>query len=87
MAAKTPKRLILDALKDLGRSELEEFCSFLLDLREEPRVYKCDIEDKSRTQITDQLVETFTEDGAMEVTLKIMKEIDCNDITKDLGTF
>ena len=84
MASKTTKRAVSDALSDLTKEKLEEFRSTLLDRREEPRVRRRALEGKSVTEITDVLVETFTEDRAVEVTLTVLKEIDCNKVAQEL---
>ena len=42
------------------------------------------IENKNRTEIADKLITTFTEDNAVEVTLDILKKINCNDVAQDL---
>ena len=78
------KRAINDTLSDLSKSELEEFCSVLIDRKEEPRIRRCSVEDKSRIQITDRIVSAYTEDHAVEVVVLILKEIKCNQIAVDL---
>ncbi|XP_078107902.1 caspase a [Sander vitreus] len=50
----------------------------LKDRREESRVRYRDVENKSVLQITDLLVSTFTERGALPVVLSIVKQINCN---------
>ena len=85
MTSKTARRAITDALSDLSKEKLEEFRSALLDRKEEPRLHWGTVEGKSIVEMTHILVEKFTEDGAVEVTLNALKAIDCNNVAKELG--
>uniref|UniRef100_A0A3Q4GSY3 Pyrin domain-containing protein n=1 Tax=Neolamprologus brichardi TaxID=32507 RepID=A0A3Q4GSY3_NEOBR len=76
--AKTITSTLADTLENLSKGEFERFCHKLLDRREEPRVKRSHVEDKSRLQITDVLVSTFTEEGALTVVLEILEAIGCN---------
>lgn len=83
--AKTIKSAVADALEDLEKGDFEKFSHQLLDRREQPRVKRNRVEDKSRLQVTDALVSTFTEEGALRVTLQILKQIGCSGEAKELG--
>ncbi|XP_076733165.1 caspase-8 isoform X2 [Maylandia zebra] len=82
--AKTIKSALADTLENLSKGDFERFCHQLLDRREEPRVKRNRVEGKSRLQITDVLVSTFTEERALTVVLEILKAIGCNQLAKEL---
>nr|XP_012770961.2 apoptosis-associated speck-like protein containing a CARD isoform X1 [Maylandia zebra] len=82
--AKTIKSAVADTLEDLEKGNYEKFCHQLLDRREPPRVKRNKVEDKSRLQVTDALVSIFTEEGALRVTLEILKQIGCSEEAKEL---
>ncbi|XP_031610132.1 apoptosis-associated speck-like protein containing a CARD [Oreochromis aureus] len=82
--AKTIKSAVAEALEDLKKEDFEKFCHQLLDRRQQPRVKRNKVEDKSRLQVTDALVSTFTEEGALTVALEILKQIGCSDEAKEL---
>ncbi|XP_030605094.1 apoptosis-associated speck-like protein containing a CARD [Archocentrus centrarchus] len=86
MPPKTIKSALAEALEDLSKADFEKFCHKLLDRRQEPRVKRSKVEDKSRLQITDVLVSHFTEEGALQVAVEILKEIDCCEEAKPLET-
>lgn len=71
-------------LADLTAQEFEKFRHQLLDRREEPRVRRIRVEGKSYLEITDVLVSTFTEPGALQVAVDILRRIDCNDAAESL---
>lgn len=83
--AKTIKSALADTLENLSKGDFERFCHELLDRREDPRVKRNRVEDKSRLQITDVLVSTFTEEGALTVVHEILERIGCNQPAKELG--
>ncbi|XP_028435841.1 uncharacterized protein LOC114556911 [Perca flavescens] len=78
MVHTTIKQALKNTLQDLRREDFLEFCHQLKDRREEPRVRYGDVENKSVLQITDLLVSTFTERGALPVASSILKLINCN---------
>ncbi|XP_073334845.1 lysozyme g-like [Pagrus major] len=78
MPPKTAKSLIKDTLEDLSRDDFKAFCSEILDRRDEPRIRKSAVEDKSRLEVVDVLVKTFTESKAVEVVVKMLENIGCN---------
>nr|XP_046255945.1 apoptosis-associated speck-like protein containing a CARD [Scatophagus argus] len=79
MPPKTIKKAIKDALENLSQNNLRKFRDELLDRREEPRVKRSQVEDKSFLEITDVLVSTYTESGALPVTVELLREIGCSD--------
>ncbi|XP_071376432.1 uncharacterized protein [Centroberyx affinis] len=76
---KTIKSCVLDMLEDLGETQLRKFRTRLLDRREEPRIKRSAVEKKDIYDISDVLVSTFTEPGALKVSLEILRDIGCNE--------
>ncbi|XP_070822806.1 apoptosis-associated speck-like protein containing a CARD isoform X2 [Chaetodon trifascialis] len=79
MPPKTIKKALADALEDLRQQDFDNFRHQLLDRREEPRVRRNRVEGKTRYEVVDVLVSTFTESGALTVAVELLKEIDCNE--------
>ncbi|KAF1388303.1 hypothetical protein PFLUV_G00088800 [Perca fluviatilis] len=79
MPPKTIKMALAEMLEDLKKQDFEKFCHRLVDRREEPRVRRNRVADKNFLEIADVLVSTFTEPGALQVALEILREIDCNE--------
>ncbi|XP_033939209.1 lysozyme G-like isoform X1 [Pseudochaenichthys georgianus] len=79
MAPKTVTQALKDMLFSLSKMKLEEFCSAFLDRKEEPRVKRKDLEDKSSVAGAELLVATYTESRAIPVALDILREIKCNE--------
>uniref|UniRef100_A0A667X487 PYD and CARD domain containing n=1 Tax=Myripristis murdjan TaxID=586833 RepID=A0A667X487_9TELE len=77
--------LLIDALEDLPEKKLKKFCMVLLDRRGEPRVKTSAVEGKDCITIAQVLVSTFTELGALQITLELLREIDCNEEAERLG--
>ncbi|XP_034729668.1 uncharacterized protein LOC117946003 [Etheostoma cragini] len=74
----TIKQALKNTLWDLSKDDFLEFCHQLRDRREDPRVRYRDVENKSVLQITNLLVSTFTERGALPVALSLLRQINCN---------
>ncbi|KAI9525302.1 hypothetical protein NQZ68_005847 [Dissostichus eleginoides] len=79
MAPKTVIQALKDMLFSLSEMQLDEFSSALLDRKEEPRVKRKDLEDKSRVAVAEVLVDTYTESRVIQVALDILREIRCNE--------
>lgn len=80
----TIKHAIGNTLEDLRKNCFLKFCHQLRDRREEPRVRHSEVEDKTVLEITDLLVSTFTEPKALQVTLDILRQINCNNEAETL---
>ncbi|XP_059195278.1 uncharacterized protein LOC131976321 isoform X2 [Centropristis striata] len=78
MASKTI-RTLAETLENLSKRNFEDFCFTLLDREEEPRVRRSSVEGRSRLEVAEELVSTFTEAGAVQVAVEILREIDCNE--------
>ncbi|XP_051261730.1 apoptosis-associated speck-like protein containing a CARD isoform X1 [Dicentrarchus labrax] len=85
MPPKTIKRLLADTLEDLSVEDLDKFRHQLVDRREEPRVRRGKVQGKNYLDITDVLVSTFTETGAVAVAVELLKQIDCHEDARRLG--
>uniref|UniRef100_A0A667WP04 Uncharacterized protein n=1 Tax=Myripristis murdjan TaxID=586833 RepID=A0A667WP04_9TELE len=77
MPPRTIKAAIQDALEDLTEKKFKKFCAALLDRRGEPRVKRSSVEGQDYITIAQVLVSTFTESGALRITLELLREIDC----------
>ena len=77
------KKAIIGAISDLSKSERELFCSALIDRKDEPRIRKNAVEDKTIVQISDKIVATYTVDGAVGVVVEILRDIN-NDVADEL---
>uniref|UniRef100_UPI003AAA83C1 uncharacterized protein n=1 Tax=Centroberyx gerrardi TaxID=166262 RepID=UPI003AAA83C1 len=86
MPRKTIKSALIDMLEDLRENQLRKFRSQLLDRREEPRVRRSAVEGKDVYEISDVLVSTFKEFGALTVSLEILREIGCNEEAERLDS-
>ncbi|XP_029928059.1 caspase-13-like [Myripristis murdjan] len=85
MPPKTIKAAIKDALEDLTEKKLNKFRAALLDRRGDKRVKTNAVEGQDFLVIADALVSTFTESGALQVTVELLTEIGCNEEAKKLG--
>ena len=81
----TKKQAIKKMLNNLSKDEFKSFCSELLDRDDGPS--RCQVEDKSRLEITDLLVQFYTTDRAPGVAAEILRVIGCNDEAKLLGKY
>ncbi|XP_071386062.1 uncharacterized protein [Centroberyx affinis] len=86
MSRNTIKSALIDILEDLRESQLRKFCSKLLDRREEPRVRRRSVENKDVYDISDVLVSTFRESGALAVSTEILRDIGCNEEAERLDS-
>lgn len=83
--SRTIRMALVETLEDLSKQNFEKFCHQLLDRRQEPRVRRNRVEGKNYLDITDVLVSTFTEAGALRVAEEILRQIGCNDEAQSLG--
>ncbi|KAI9532142.1 hypothetical protein NQZ68_034347 [Dissostichus eleginoides] len=60
-----------------NRYNFDNFCDELLHRKEKPRVARNRVEGKSFLEITEVLVSTYNETGAVEVAAEVLNEIDC----------
>ncbi|KAM9723689.1 apoptosis-associated speck-like protein containing a CARD isoform 2-T2 [Menidia menidia] len=76
MAPKTLRKCVQHALANLSEIDLKRFCLELVRLEREPRVFQNRVEKKTYFEVADVLVDTFTERGAVEVTVELLEEMD-----------
>ncbi|KAK9514210.1 hypothetical protein VZT92_027691 [Zoarces viviparus] len=79
MPPKTIKMALVDMMENLTSDNFERFCHDLLDRREEPQVRRNRVEGRSRLQVVDVLVSTFTEPVAVQVSVGILRQIHLNE--------
>lgn len=78
--------MVLRALKDLGDNELKEFKWYLQKpetLGGFPIIPKSKIDKADRTDMVDQMLQTYCE-STLQVTKKILKKLDRNDLVQGL---
>ncbi|XP_069571098.1 apoptosis-associated speck-like protein containing a CARD isoform X1 [Brachyistius frenatus] len=85
MAGSSIRKAVAGALEDLTEKDFQKFCFHLLDRRDEPRVKRNRVEGKDFMEITDVLVNHFTEEGAVLVTVDLLNQIGCCGVAKTLG--
>ncbi|XP_076006584.1 apoptosis-associated speck-like protein containing a CARD isoform X10 [Genypterus blacodes] len=84
MAPKTKRMAISSMLENLSAKDFRSFGVQLRNRKEEPRVPRNKVEGKDYLDITDVLVSTFTEDGAVREAERILRELCLNDEANDL---
>lgn len=83
--AKSIKDHLQDTFDDLGQGDQRKFKSKLCDRRTGPRVRRAQIEKVTDSiDLTDLMVNTFTETGAVPVTIEILQAIGCNEQASEL---
>lgn len=77
---KTVKDLIIETLDDLKKGDLERFKNKLRDKTfQGHRIGAGKLEDASRVDIADRIVDTFTEQYAVALTVEVLNEIGQNE--------
>ncbi|XP_058603835.1 apoptosis-associated speck-like protein containing a CARD isoform X2 [Onychostoma macrolepis] len=83
--AKSIKDHLQDTFDDLGEGDQRKFKSKLCDRRTGPRVRRAQIEKVTDSiDLTNLMVNTFTETGAVPVTIEILQAIGCNEQASEL---
>ncbi|KAK6305355.1 hypothetical protein J4Q44_G00241350 [Coregonus suidteri] len=88
MASRSVPGLLLETLKDLGKSDLKEFQWHLINggvLDDCCSIPKARLECAEREDTVDRMVETYMEKGAVKITLAILKVMKQNNLAKDLN--
>ncbi|XP_071399641.1 NACHT, LRR and PYD domains-containing protein 3-like [Centroberyx affinis] len=81
----THTELILGTLEDLGDEELKSFKWFLqqADILEGfPAIPKSRLEKADRQDTVDQMVQTYSAPGALDITVEVLKKINRNDLVQ-----
>lgn len=84
-SACTITEAIADILEDLSEQNFEKFRHLLLDRRTNPRIKRGRVEGKNFLGVTEVMVSTFTEDGALTVTEELLRKIGLNAEANHLG--
>ncbi|XP_059364626.1 apoptosis-associated speck-like protein containing a CARD [Carassius carassius] len=83
--AKSIKDHLQDIFDDLGKEDQKRFKSKLCDRKTEPRVRRATIEKvQDSLDLADLMVNTFTTDGSVPVTIEILQAIGCNEQAVEL---
>ncbi|XP_037532470.1 apoptosis-associated speck-like protein containing a CARD [Nematolebias whitei] len=78
MAPQTPKRLLSNVLEDLTKSDMEKFRHELQDRRSGTRrVRRNQLEGKSILEVSDVMIQVFTEKEALKMAVDILRDIGC----------
>ncbi|XP_052435606.1 apoptosis-associated speck-like protein containing a CARD isoform X1 [Carassius gibelio] len=85
--AKSIKDHLQDIFDDLGAGDQRKFKSKLCDRKTEPRIRRAAIEKvEDSIDLAGLMVTTFTESGAVPVTIEILQAIGCNEQAEELIT-
>lgn len=82
------QEILLNVLEDLTEEEFNKFKFYLKDpgiMRGFNRVKSCRLETRERTVVVDLMVKTNDDQGAVEVTKKILERIPRYDILQNLS--
>lgn len=84
MGTKTLKQVMKKVLDDLSQRDFENFVEELVDRQGERKVTRNRVEGQSRPQVVNAMVSTFTEEGAFQVAVELLNEIDCSGFAERL---
>ncbi|XP_033979302.1 apoptosis-associated speck-like protein containing a CARD [Trematomus bernacchii] len=78
------RKAVQSMLSNLSKENFAKFCHELVHRKEEPQVDRNKVEGRDFLRITDVLVSTFDETGAVVVAVELLNEIECNAEAKKL---
>uniref|UniRef100_A0A3P9JIE2 CARD domain-containing protein n=1 Tax=Oryzias latipes TaxID=8090 RepID=A0A3P9JIE2_ORYLA len=85
----TPKKLqnysLKKCLQSLSSDEFQDFISELLDREGEPRVYKNQVEGKGVTEVTNVMVNVFSERNVLSVAVEVLRGANLGGFADQLG--
>ncbi|XP_064797268.1 apoptosis-associated speck-like protein containing a CARD isoform X1 [Oncorhynchus masou masou] len=84
---KTVGDTLIGVLNDLGMTKLKWFRHKLCERKQEPKIRRGNVEKLDPIDLADLLTRTFTEDGALDVAIEVLRAIDCHDGAKELTDF
>eukprot|EP00063_Salmo_salar_P019998 XP_013994833.1 PREDICTED: apoptosis-associated speck-like protein containing a CARD isoform X2 [Salmo salar] len=84
---KTVGDTLIGVLDDLGMTKLKGFRQKLCERKQEPKIRRGNVENLDPIDLADLLTRTFTEDGALDVAIEVLRAIDCHDGAKELTDF
>ncbi|XP_071202840.1 uncharacterized protein, partial [Salvelinus alpinus] len=77
--------LLMDTLEELGRSDLKKFQWYLIKgVAGFPSISKCQLENATRPTTVDRMVESYCDEGAVKITLEILRKMDQNKMADEL---
>lgn len=77
--------VLLETLEGLEKESFKSFKRKLgQDVGQFPRIAKCKLEDKDRSDVVDQMVETYGQNKAVDVTILVLQKIRQNQLAEDL---
>lgn len=81
------KEVLLNTLDELRKEEFERFKWFLEDerLKDSSTIPKNKLENAKTWDTVDLMIQTYTLPGAVEVTKRILKKINMNDLEQSLS--
>lgn len=81
------KEVLLNTLDELRKEEFERFKWFLKDerLKDSSTIPKNKLENAKTWDTVDLMIQTYTLPGAVEVTKRILKKINMNDLEQSLS--
>ncbi|KAK5892073.1 hypothetical protein CesoFtcFv8_012490 [Champsocephalus esox] len=83
------RKAVKRMLSNLSRHNFNNFRDELVNRQKEPRIVRNRVEEKSFLEITEVLISTFSETGAVEVSAELLIAIDCHteaaQLLKDAG--
>ncbi|XP_063735166.1 apoptosis-associated speck-like protein containing a CARD [Eleginops maclovinus] len=77
MAQMDKRRAVKRMLANLSKKNFDSFLDELVHRKAEPRVARNRVEGKDHLEITDVLISTFDETGAVKVAAELLNEIEC----------
>ncbi|KAM4579856.1 apoptosis-associated speck-like protein containing a CARD isoform 1-T1 [Odontesthes bonariensis] len=83
MPPKTVRKCVERALDNLSATKLDRFRNELVKRKQEPRIALNRVEGKRSWEVVGEMISTFKEDGALEVTKELLEELE---FTEDAET-
>ncbi|RVE63139.1 hypothetical protein OJAV_G00164670 [Oryzias javanicus] len=81
----TPKKALKKCLQKLSSNEFKSFTEELLDRGGEPCVYRNQIEDKDYAEVTNVMVNTFSESNVLRVAVEVLREANLGGFADELA--
>ncbi|XP_024114332.1 NACHT, LRR and PYD domains-containing protein 1b allele 5 isoform X2 [Oryzias melastigma] len=79
------KKALKKCLQKLSSKEFKEFTDSLLDREGEPRVYKNQIEGKDYMEVTNVMVNVFSEKNVLSVAAEVLRDANLEGLADELG--
>uniref|UniRef100_A0A8C7JQ57 Pyrin domain-containing protein n=1 Tax=Oncorhynchus kisutch TaxID=8019 RepID=A0A8C7JQ57_ONCKI len=77
--------LLLDILEELGRGDLKKFQWYInKGVEEFPSISEGQLEDADRLVTVDRMVQSYCDEGAVKITVEILRKMGRNDLAEEL---